>query len=162
MDTHIDAMEFFSRHRFGTLEYSRRHLIPGLQIGPALQETDYMAFPLSPTSQFKPGPCEWITAISTRFLYILSRFPSLKYRLRHSLSASSPMSGPVWVAAEAAIRTLRSIGYTDACFVGGVACYLYGNTRTPHVCPRHLYTSFDHFLHQKRVLISSLWFSTGP
>ncbi|KAG8829780.1 hypothetical protein FRC17_006048 [Serendipita sp. 399] len=38
----------------------------------------------------------------------------------------------VWEAASAAIQTLRNLGYTDVCFVGGVACALYGNPRTPH------------------------------
>lgn len=39
----------------------------------------------------------------------------------------------VWSAAEVAIRTLRSLGLKDVCFVGGVACALYGNTRQPNV-----------------------------
>src|SRR5258706_6479536 len=51
----------------------------------------------------------------------------------------------VWSAAEVAIRTLRSIGLTDVCFVGGVACALYGNTRNPNVrsllCPFGLIVS---------------------
>ncbi|KAG8818122.1 hypothetical protein FRC19_010859 [Serendipita sp. 401] len=38
----------------------------------------------------------------------------------------------VWEAAPAAISTLKDLGYTDVCFVGGVACSLYGNPRTPH------------------------------
>jgi len=38
----------------------------------------------------------------------------------------------VWDAAEVAIRELHRLGYDGACFVGGVACALHGNTRTPH------------------------------
>ncbi|KIM23397.1 hypothetical protein M408DRAFT_332391 [Serendipita vermifera MAFF 305830] len=41
------------------------------------------------------------------------------------------MSHAVWSAADAAIRTLRDAGYPDVCFVGGVACSLHGNIRTP-------------------------------
>lgn len=52
----------------------------------------------------------------------------------------------VWSAAEVAIRTLRSVGLTDVCFVGGVACALYGNTRHPNVrsliCPFACIVSF--------------------
>jgi hypothetical protein len=43
----------------------------------------------------------------------------------------------VWDAAEVAIRELHVLGYDGACFVGGVACALYGNTRTPHVTIYH-------------------------
>jgi len=43
----------------------------------------------------------------------------------------------VWDAAEVAIRELHRLGYDGACFVGGVACALHGNTRTPHVTIYH-------------------------
>lgn len=36
-------------------------------------------------------------------------------------------------AATVAIATLDRLGVT-ACFVGGMACRLYGNVRTPEVC----------------------------
>ena len=39
----------------------------------------------------------------------------------------------VSVVASVAISTLDRIGVT-ACFVGGMACKLYGNERTPEVC----------------------------
>lgn len=42
------------------------------------------------------------------------------------------MNSPLWNAAYAAISALKSLGYEDACFVGGVACALYGNSRQPH------------------------------
>lgn len=42
----------------------------------------------------------------------------------------------VWDAAEIAIRELRTLGYDGACFVGGVACALYGNSRDPKVSVR--------------------------
>jgi hypothetical protein len=45
----------------------------------------------------------------------------------------STFMASVWNAAEVAIQTLRSIGLKDVCFVGGVACALYGNTRLPNV-----------------------------
>ena len=39
----------------------------------------------------------------------------------------------VSAAASVTIATLRQIGVTS-CFVGGMACKLYGNDRTPEVC----------------------------
>ena len=46
-----------------------------------------------------------------------------------------PMSlySEIHLAANVAIKTLNQIGVT-ACFVGGMACKLYGNSRTPGVC----------------------------
>lgn len=38
----------------------------------------------------------------------------------------------VFDTAAAILRTLKSLGY-DACFVGSVACSLYGMVRTPNV-----------------------------
>ena len=39
----------------------------------------------------------------------------------------------VSAVADAAVTALSQIGIT-ACFVGGMACKLYGNERTPGVC----------------------------
>jgi hypothetical protein len=51
----------------------------------------------------------------------------------------------VWIAASAAINALQNLGYTS-CFVGGVACALHGNSRTPKVCHLTRNLVFPYFL----------------
>lgn len=50
------------------------------------------------------------------------------------LTAMNTETTRLWNAAQVAIRTLTGLGYIHTCFIGGVACALHGNTRTPKVC----------------------------
>lgn len=53
-----------------------------------------------------------------------------------------PSLDEIFTAARATVAVLKDLGY-DCCFIGGLACVSFGNTRTPEV--REEYLSFVEF-----------------
>jgi hypothetical protein len=64
------------------------------------------------------------------YLSSLSDFSSIR-RTRYTSEVSS--IAQIRSVAADAISTLKNAGIEDACFVGGMACNLFGNPRQPNV-----------------------------
>ena len=58
--------------------------------------------------------------------------PSVSCRITQSEMFYRPILSDVLRAAQATVDVLSSLGF-EACFIGGVACHLYGSKRTSEV-----------------------------